>query len=70
MGDADDAQFNGVERVFGESAEVKYLMCFYHVVAKVFEKTRALQPSHAKLVMTGVYDMHFSLSEAEFLTTK
>ncbi|EGZ22579.1 hypothetical protein PHYSODRAFT_496528 [Phytophthora sojae] len=38
MGDADDAQFNGVERVFGESAEVKYLMCFYHVVAQVFEK--------------------------------
>ncbi|KAG6604477.1 uncharacterized protein IUM83_14095 [Phytophthora cinnamomi] len=49
MGDADDAQYNGANRVFGEGAEVKYLPCFYHVGAKVFERARGLLPAHAKL---------------------
>ncbi|KAE9231339.1 hypothetical protein PF005_g3119 [Phytophthora fragariae] len=70
LGDADDAQFNGIRQVFRGNAEVKYLMCFYHVIAKVFEKTRAMQDPLAQVVMSGVYDMHFALSAEEFILTK
>ncbi|KAE8880730.1 hypothetical protein PF003_g35087 [Phytophthora fragariae] len=70
LGDADDAQFNGIRQVFRGNAEVKYLMCFYHVIAKVFEKTRAMRAPLAKVVMSGVYDMLFALSAEEFILTK
>ncbi|KAE9007017.1 hypothetical protein PR003_g17918 [Phytophthora rubi] len=70
LGDADDAQFNGIRQGFRGNAEVKYLMCFYHVIAKVFEKTCAMRDPQAKLVMSGVYDMHFALSAEEFILTK
>ncbi|KAG2789313.1 hypothetical protein PC129_g20669 [Phytophthora cactorum] len=70
MGDADAAQLNGVTQGFGGSAQLKYLMCFYHVAAKVVERTRVRQPPHAKLVMSGLYDMHFARCEGEFRTTK
>ncbi|KAE9034974.1 hypothetical protein PR001_g9498 [Phytophthora rubi] len=70
LGDADDAQFNDIRQVFRGNAEVKYLMCFYHVIAKVFEKTRAMRDPLAKVVMSGVYDMHFALSAEEFILTK
>ncbi|KAG3219729.1 hypothetical protein PC129_g9487 [Phytophthora cactorum] len=53
MGDADAAQLNGVTQGFGGSAQLKYLMCFYHVVAKVVERTRVLQPPHDKSAGAG-----------------
>lgn len=56
MGDADDAQFNDLAHTFGSgAAEVNYLMCFYHVVAKVFERTRSLQPPRRRAcLLSGV----------------
>ncbi|OWY96226.1 hypothetical protein PHMEG_00033559, partial [Phytophthora megakarya] len=43
MDDAEDAQFNAFERVFGEDNKYIYLMCFYHLVAKVVEKSKGPQ---------------------------
>ncbi|ETO64146.1 hypothetical protein F444_18240 [Phytophthora nicotianae P1976] len=42
MGDADDAQYNAVQRVLGVDNNLTILMCFYHVAAKVHEKTKGL----------------------------
>lgn len=70
MGDADDAQHNAVQQVFGVDNDIKILMCFYHVAAKVFKKTSKLHPSLYAAVAKGVHDMHFAADEAEFLATQ
>ncbi|GMF53261.1 unnamed protein product [Phytophthora fragariaefolia] len=41
-------------------------MCFYHVVAKVNERTWNLPEHLTKIVVTDVYDLHFSCSEGEY----
>ncbi|OWZ18779.1 hypothetical protein PHMEG_0007080 [Phytophthora megakarya] len=43
MGDAEDAQFNAFERVFGEANRYIHLMCFYHLVAKLRKKRKECQ---------------------------
>ncbi|RLN73692.1 hypothetical protein BBJ28_00022441 [Nothophytophthora sp. Chile5] len=73
MAGADDAQWSAAQAVFGVSVlnyEFKGLTCFYHVMAKVYEKTLSLRPPLATLVLSGVNDMHFSFNEAEFVKTK
>ncbi len=40
MGDADDAQFNAVGSLLAEAG--RYMMCFYHVVAKLVERARSI----------------------------
>ncbi|KAG6616202.1 uncharacterized protein IUM83_03481 [Phytophthora cinnamomi] len=70
MGDADDAQHNAVKPVFGVDSDIKIMMCFYHVAAKVFEKPSKLHPSLYAAVAKGVHDMHFAVGEAEFLATQ
>ncbi|ETP37992.1 hypothetical protein F442_14274 [Phytophthora nicotianae P10297] len=70
MGDADDAQYNAVVRVLGANYEVEVLMCFYHVAAKVHEKTRKLHHSLYTVVTSGVHDLHFAASELEYEEAK
>ncbi|KAG3131945.1 hypothetical protein PC128_g26532 [Phytophthora cactorum] len=66
MGDADAAQWNAVEEVFGEDCEYIYLMCYFHVAKKVFEKTRSMVATSAASVMADIQDLHFTTSEAAF----
>ncbi|KAG3157821.1 hypothetical protein PI124_g12003 [Phytophthora idaei] len=66
MGDADAAQWNAVEEVFGEDCEYIYLMCYFHVAKKVFEKTRSMVAASAASVMADIHDLHFTTSEAVF----
>ncbi|KUF94256.1 hypothetical protein AM588_10007370 [Phytophthora nicotianae] len=42
MADAEAAQQNAVVRVFGADCEFVYLMCFYHVMAKIHEKLKSV----------------------------
>ncbi|ETI29929.1 hypothetical protein F443_22954 [Phytophthora nicotianae P1569] len=42
IADAEAAQQNAVVRVFGADCEFVYLMCFYHVMAKVHEKPKSV----------------------------
>ncbi|KAE9031946.1 hypothetical protein PR003_g11387 [Phytophthora rubi] len=70
MGYADGVQLNGIRRGLDGDEDVRYLRCFYHVVAKGFDKMRALLPSLANTLIAGVHDMHFSLSDDNFVKTK
>ncbi|RLN87955.1 hypothetical protein BBJ28_00025550, partial [Nothophytophthora sp. Chile5] len=66
MGDADDAQYNGFQSVFAMDCNLTYMMCFYHVMAKVIERTRGLQASQAAVVTRDIYDLHFSRSDEAY----
>ncbi|OWZ11619.1 hypothetical protein PHMEG_00015330 [Phytophthora megakarya] len=63
MGDADIAQWNALHDVFG--ADVCFLMCYFHVAKKVFEKTRSLTPHVAASVMKDLHTLHFTFSQDE-----
>jgi hypothetical protein len=65
MGDGDDAQYNAVLDVFGAFSEVTYLMCFYHVIAKVQEKSRSFPPELRQKVFRYVYEMHYARCQAD-----
>ncbi|ETP11210.1 hypothetical protein F441_13260 [Phytophthora nicotianae CJ01A1] len=63
MADAEAAQQNAVVRVFGADCEFVYLMCFYHVMAKIHEKLKSVPD---RLPGDGgrlLYDLHFAASQ-------
>ncbi|GMF15406.1 unnamed protein product [Phytophthora fragariaefolia] len=69
MVDADEAQLNGIEEVFDSAIEEEKpvsLMCYFHVMAKVHEKCRALQPLLAARVMRDIADLHYTSSAGEY----
>ncbi|KAG2930951.1 hypothetical protein PC115_g6250 [Phytophthora cactorum] len=69
LGDADKAQHKAFHDVFADRS-FTYLMCFYHVVAKLRERSRGLSSELSALVYKGVYDLQFARSEAEFVEQK
>ncbi|RLN32479.1 hypothetical protein BBJ28_00025328 [Nothophytophthora sp. Chile5] len=70
LGDADSAQRNAFYQVFGDDCDFDYLMCFYHVVAKLRERSRGLGSELSKIVFREVYDLHFSGTDTEYADTK
>ncbi|OWZ03138.1 hypothetical protein PHMEG_00025186 [Phytophthora megakarya] len=66
MGDAEDAQFNAFERVFGDDNKYIYLMWFYHLVAKVVEKRKECQ-KRQKIVYFEAYTMFTLVEYIEFV---
>ncbi|EGZ24980.1 hypothetical protein PHYSODRAFT_398409, partial [Phytophthora sojae] len=66
LGDADKAQHTAFRSVFAD-CPLTYLMCFYHVVAKLRERTRGLSSELSTLVYKGVYDLHFAQSKSEYV---
>lgn len=52
--------------MFGVNNNRLSLMCYYHVTAKVYEKTRSLRPALTAMVAEGVSDIHFCTSAPEF----
>ncbi|ETP33406.1 hypothetical protein F442_18060 [Phytophthora nicotianae P10297] len=70
MGNADDAQYNAVQRVLGVDNNLTILMCFYHVAAKEHEKTKGLQPALYATVARGLNDLHYATTEAQFIITQ
>ncbi|KAG3160402.1 hypothetical protein PI126_g6919 [Phytophthora idaei] len=69
LGDADKGQHKAFHDVFADCS-FTYLMCFYHVVAKLRERSRGLSSELSALVYKGVYDLQFVRSEAEFVEQK
>ncbi|ETO80688.1 hypothetical protein F444_04855 [Phytophthora nicotianae P1976] len=63
MADAEAAQQNAVIRVFGADCEFVYLMCFFHVMAKVHEKLRSVPDRLRDQAMADVYDLLFAASQ-------
>jgi len=68
-GDADKAQHKAFRSVFAECS-FTYIMCFYHVVAKLRERTRGLSSELSTLVYKGIYDLHFAQSKSEYVDQK
>eukprot|EP00644_Phytophthora_capsici_P011090 jgi/Phyca11/110431/e_gw1.18.655.1 len=60
VGDADAAQWNAVNAVFGPDCDYTFLMCYFHVAKKIYEKTRSLTPARATEVMEDIHDLHFT----------
>ncbi|OWZ14417.1 hypothetical protein PHMEG_00012109 [Phytophthora megakarya] len=56
MTDADVAQQNAVDEVFGVDSDFTYLMCFYHAMAKHL----------CKRVVAEIYDLHFASSQEAY----
>ncbi|ETP10662.1 hypothetical protein F441_13751 [Phytophthora nicotianae CJ01A1] len=41
----------------------EYLMCFYHVMAKIHEKLKGIPDSLCEGVVAEIYDLHFASSK-------
>ncbi|KAH9121823.1 hypothetical protein LEN26_010511 [Aphanomyces euteiches] len=68
MGDADRAQFRGrMDVVAPNTPDVQYLMCYFHVIKKCFEKKGGLTWSEWGMVSFDIYLLHMSLSYEDLL---
>ncbi|EGZ22768.1 hypothetical protein PHYSODRAFT_330197 [Phytophthora sojae] len=65
MGDAEEAQLNGLRDV-AECATCPYLICFFHVMYNVRKRVRHLPDSVRAMVYRGILDMHYTLNQTEF----
>ncbi|ETN12824.1 hypothetical protein PPTG_08862 [Phytophthora nicotianae INRA-310] len=71
MGDADSAQWNALYESFGgDGSPYKFLMCYFHVAKKIYEKTRSFDTNVAAMVMRDLHELHFSRSDSEFQERK
>uniref|UniRef100_H3GJD5 SWIM-type domain-containing protein n=1 Tax=Phytophthora ramorum TaxID=164328 RepID=H3GJD5_PHYRM len=66
MGDADLAQWAALQDAFSINSAFRFLMCFFHVAKKVYEKTRCLDSSVAAMVLRHLHELHFTSTETEF----
>ncbi|KAH9125392.1 hypothetical protein AeMF1_003980, partial [Aphanomyces euteiches] len=68
IGDADKAQYRGLMEVIAPNTpEVQYLMCFFHVIKKCYEKKSGLIWSEWCTVSFDIYLLHMSTSFQELL---
>ncbi|OWZ07863.1 LOW QUALITY PROTEIN: hypothetical protein PHMEG_00019687 [Phytophthora megakarya] len=71
MGDADSVQWNALSESFGgDSSPYMFLMCYFHVAKKIYEKTRAFDTGIEAMVMRDPHEMHFSRCDSEFQERK
>ncbi|KAG3114950.1 hypothetical protein PI124_g5239 [Phytophthora idaei] len=75
MGDAEDAQINGVEQTLTapcasapSKPELHYLMCFFHVVENVKKRVSSLSNNSKYLVYRRIYEIHYARDATEFAT--
>ncbi|KUF78231.1 hypothetical protein AM587_10012646 [Phytophthora nicotianae] len=69
MGDADGAQYNAMDRFF-EGCNPEILVCFYHVVAKVHERSSSIHPGKRSLVVAAIFDMYYAKTASQFHSKK
>ena len=66
MGDAETAQYNAFNSVFWSRMDCKYLMCFFHVMKNVKDRTRSCTSATKSAIFKHIYKMHFSENQTEF----
>ncbi|ETL41177.1 hypothetical protein L917_07669 [Phytophthora nicotianae] len=69
LGDAVKAQHKEFQGVFADCL-ITYLLCYYHVVVKMCERTRGLSSELSEIVCIGMYDLHFSNNETDYAERK
>ncbi|KAE8965898.1 hypothetical protein PR003_g7111 [Phytophthora rubi] len=67
MADADQAQYNALQSVFGRNPHFHPLMCFFHGMEKVQKAIKGFPSLVASAVVRDVYDLHFARSHTEFM---
>ncbi|ETO86350.1 hypothetical protein F444_00096 [Phytophthora nicotianae P1976] len=71
MGDADSAQWHALDESFGrDGSPKKFLMCYFYVARKSYEKTRSFDTNVAAMIMRDLHELHFSRSYSEFQERK
>ncbi|RLN89317.1 hypothetical protein BBJ28_00023230 [Nothophytophthora sp. Chile5] len=70
MGDADGAQRNAVDAVFGHDSTYQYLMCFFHVLLNLHKRTCSMPKLLSAQVERDVYALHFTTSLQEYTEWK
>ncbi|ETP37545.1 hypothetical protein F442_14646 [Phytophthora nicotianae P10297] len=68
MGDVDDAQYNAIGNTVGESQPFVYLMCFFHVMKNVNDRSKSVEDMLANRVRKDIYDLHFAANLQDFVT--
>ncbi|KAG3093353.1 hypothetical protein PI125_g16879 [Phytophthora idaei] len=64
--DAEAAQQNAANEGFGVDSDYAYLVCFYHVMAKVHEKLKDIPDSLCERVVADIYDLQFASSKVVY----
>ncbi|GMF37339.1 unnamed protein product [Phytophthora fragariaefolia] len=67
MRDADKAQHNALQAVFGVFDGFKTLMCFFHAMKNVYKAIRGFHSGVAASIVHDMYDLHFARSENSYL---
>jgi hypothetical protein len=67
MADVDQAQYNAVNAVFGNNPRFTSLMCFFHVMQKVYTAIKAFPSDTKAIIVRDLHDMHFVRSHMEFV---
>ncbi|KAE9143687.1 hypothetical protein PF005_g22255 [Phytophthora fragariae] len=70
MADADQAQFNAISAVFGSAGQLQTLMCFFHVMEKVYKAIKCLPSLVASAAVKDLYDLHFARTEIQFFVMR
>ncbi|KAE8980802.1 hypothetical protein PR002_g24010 [Phytophthora rubi] len=70
MADADQAQFNALGAVFGGAGQLQTLMCFFHVMEKVYKAIKSPPSLVASAVVKDLYDLHFARTEIQFFVMR
>lgn len=70
MSDADKDQRKALDDVLGVDNELVTLMCYFHVAAQVYKRTRGIPITLAARVARDVADMHYTTSTTEFNNVK
>ncbi|RHY00709.1 hypothetical protein DYB37_009933 [Aphanomyces astaci] len=66
MGDADKAQYLGMTTAMDQQLpEIEYLMCFYHVIKKCYERRTELTNEEWRDVSFDIYLLHMSASRVD-----
>ncbi|OWZ22930.1 hypothetical protein PHMEG_0002281 [Phytophthora megakarya] len=66
MGDTAGAQYNALGTVFSGDNNYTHLMCYYHLIAKVVERTTGLPKDVEDAVFRDVYELHYSRSLEDY----
>ena len=49
---------------------VQVLMCYFHVVKNVKERTKTMRSDHEELILSDIKRMHYAMSRSEYDTIK
>jgi hypothetical protein len=67
MADADQAQYNALYSVFGDTPDYQFLMCFFHVMKNVHQATKSFPSLVKASIVRALYDLHFARCESSYL---